>query len=178
MAYEQAIIEAYASQPLDKPVLDTLEFHHSTFVDESGKRTAARVVQGWEDWTLRLEPSAPLNPSEYVLFRGVPFSFNQPAFEAGQVPSCSFSISNISRELTKYLEMAIGKTEPILMYYRPYLQSNIEAPSMDPVYVMTLTNVTAKVTQITGTASLSDVHNWPFPYQKYTPSRFPGLVRP
>lgn len=177
MSYSEAIAEAYASQGDDQPVIDTLEFHHPTFVDDFGQRTAARVAQGFQDWTLKLEDSAPINAGEFVLFRGVPFTFTQPSFAEDEVPSCTFSISNVSRELTKYLELAILKTEPILMYYRPYLQSDPSGPQIDPVYIMTLTAAKAGVTQITGTATLSDVYNWPFPYQKYTPSRFPGLVR-
>lgn len=178
MSYEQAIIEAYASMPDDELCIDTLEFHHSAFVDDFGQPTAARVSQGFDDWDCCLEDNAPLNPGEYVTFRGVPFKFTQPSFEEDAVPSCTFSISNVSRIITKYLEQAIGKTEPITMYYRPYLQSDRSKPQMDPVYVMTLTSVKATALQITGTASLSDVHNWPFPYRKYTPTRFPGLVRP
>lgn len=176
--YEQAIIEAYASQPVDELTIDTLEFHHSTFVDDSGQRTAARVSQGFDDWELCLESDAPLNAGEYVKFRGVPFSFSNPSFEVDNLPSCTFSISNVSRELTKYLELAIGKTEPITMIYRPYLESDKSQPQMNPVMVMTLTSAKANAMNVTGTASMSDVHNWPFPYQKYTPSRFPALVRP
>lgn len=178
MPYSAAITEAYASQPDDELAIDTLEFHNSNFVDDDGNRTAARVAQGCDDWSCKLESTAPLNANEYVLFRGVPFSFTQPSFAENEVPSCTFSISNVSRELTKYMEQAIAKTEPIIMYYRPYLASDLTAPQMDPVYVMTLTAAKVGVTQITGTATLSDVHNWPFPYQKYTGTRFPGLVRP
>lgn len=176
MSFSEAITEAYASQGDDQPTVDTLEFHHSTFVDDYGQRTAARVAQGFQDWNFKLEDSAPINAGEYVVFRGVPFTFTKPQFGEDELPSCTFAISNVSRELTKYLELAIAKTEPIYMYYRPYLQSDPTGPQIDPVYVMTLTAAKVGVTQITGTATLSDVHNYPFPFQKYTPTRFPGLA--
>jgi len=48
---------------------------------------------------------------------------------------------------------------------------------MDPPVTMELTKVTVTGVSVSGTASLSDVHNWPFPFEKYLPSRFPGLVR-
>lgn len=177
MTMSAAIEEAYASNPVDERILDTLEFHHPTFVDEFGRRTAVRVVRDSVEWSLRLENTAPLNKDEYVTFLPVPFDFTQPGYAENQVPTLSFSISNVSRIITKYLEQAIAQTSPIQMYYRPYLQSDPTGPQINPVIIMTLSAATVGTMQVTGTASLSDVHNWPFPAQKYTPERFPGLVR-
>jgi len=177
MTMNAALEEAYASQPIDDQTLDTLEFHHPSFVDETGQRTAIRVIYDTETWSLKLEASAPLNGGEYVDFLPVPFSFTQPGYAEDQVPTMTFSISNVSRLVTQYLELAIGQTTPIKMIYRPYLQSDTSMPQMDPVITMTLTAAVASTMQVTGTATLSDVHNWPFPSQKYTPERFPGLQR-
>lgn len=177
MAMSEALEEAYASNPIDDFVFDTLEFHHPTFVDEFGVRTAVRVVRDTEAQMFKLEPSAPLDGDTYVEFLPVPFDLTQPGFAEDQVPTIQFSISNVSRLVTRYLELAIGQTTPITMIYRNYLQSDKSAPQIDPVITMTLTAATASTMQITGTASLNDVHNWPFPGKKYTPARFPGLAR-
>ncbi len=173
----EALAEAYASNPVDDLPLDTLEFHHPAFVDELGNPVAPRVVCDTVPWTLGLEDDAPLNPGEMVLFEPVPFEFTKPSFEEGSVPTLPFSVANVSRLLTYYLELASEQTDPIYVYYRTYLASNPSHPEMDPVVVMTLTAAKAGALRVTGTASLSDVHNWPFPGQKYTPARFPGLVR-
>lgn len=177
MSMSEAIKEAYASNPVDGLTLDTLEFHHPAFVDDFGQPTAIRVVRDSRTWNLCLENTAPLNAGQYVDFSPVPFEFTQPGFSEDQVPTLQFNISNVSRLVTKYLELAIQQTAPIKLYYRPYLDSDPSQPQMNPVIVMTLTAATAGTMQISGVASLSDVHNWPFPAQKYTPARFPGLVR-
>lgn len=177
MSMDEALAEAYASAPIDDIPLDTIEMHHPAFKDEFGNPTAIRVVRANEPWMLTLEASAPLNPGEEVEFLPVPFDFTPPGFSENQVPSLTFSISNVSRLVTQYLEQAIAQTSPITLYYRNYLASDTSAPQINPVIVMTLKAAESGTMQVTGTASLSDVHNWPFPAEKYTPDRFPGLLR-
>ncbi len=172
-----ALKEAYASAPADELTLDTIELHHPGFVDSFGNPTAVRLVQAMEDHTCTLEAAAPLNANQAVLFRACAFNFVPSGFGEDDVPSLQLTISNVSREITKYLEMAIALTDPIVVYYRPYLLSDKSHPQSDPVVRMTLTNVSAGVLDITGSASVSDVNNWPFPNKKYTPAKFPGLVR-
>ena len=173
----QALAEAYASNPVDDIVLDTLEFHHPAFIDENGNPTSIRVVCQNEEWVLGLEPSAPLNGGEMVTFYPIPFEFTPPKYSENEVPTLQFSVSNVSREIMAHLEQAVEQTTPITMIYRNYIASDPSEPQLDPVITMTVTSVKASALRITGTASLSDVHNWPFPAQKYTPERFPGLVR-
>lgn len=177
MSYEQAIIEAYADADVTEVALDTLEFRHPNFVDELGNPTSVRVVCANQDYNLRLENSAPVNPSEFVLFQKCAFEIVLPRIESGGAPELEIKVDNVSRELTRYLEMAAQDTTPIAVTYRPYLASDTNGPQMNPPLNMTLTSVTVDVFQVTGKATLSDVHNWPFPFQKYTPERFPGLVR-
>lgn len=177
MSMTEALIEAYASESIQDRPIDTLEFHHPLFRDDFGNPTAVRIVRDFIPWNLGLENTAPMNAGEIVEFSPVPFTFNEPSFGQDAVPSITFTVSNVSRLLTKYIEEAIANTDPIFMYYRNYLESNTTEPQMNPVIVMTVTAVEVGELNITATASLSDVHNWPFPYQKYTPARFPGLVR-
>lgn len=177
MSMEEALAEAYASAPTDERILETIELHHPSFLDESGQPTAIRVVQAFEDHTLTLENTAPLNPNQPVLFRACPFRFALSGFSENDTPSLQLSISNVSRIVTKYLEQAIAYTTPITVIYRPYLESDTSAPQLDPVISMTLTSVKVGIMDITGNATLSDVHNWPFPTLKYTPEAYPGLVR-
>lgn len=177
MSLDQAIKEAYASAPIDEVILDTLELRHPSFVDDLGNPTAVRVVCGYENYSLTLEPNAPLQGGQTVEFIGCPFGFTLPEVGETSVPQLQIRIQNVSREVTKYLELASVSTVAIGVTYRPYLASDPSGPQMDPPYYMTLSKVVADVFQITGTATINDVHNWPFPAEKYTPERFPGLVR-
>lgn len=175
MSLEQALQECYASNPVDQFPLDTVELLHPSFTDENGVLASVRAVLGYEQWELGLEADAPLNPGEMVTFYPIPFDISPVGFAEGETPKLTFSISNVSRLLTKYLEQAIADTRPITVIYRQYLNTDTSRPQIDPVVTMTLTKATAGVTTVTGTATLSDVYSWPFPWQRYTPTRFPGL---
>lgn len=171
MPYTQAIAEAYASAPVDELALNTIELQHPNFFDENGAPTALRLVQGFEDYTLGIEGGA------MVLFSGVPFTFSLPGFDEGSVPQLQLSIDNVSHLITTYLEQAIESLEPITVVYRPYLASDPSGPQLDPPITMRLTKVTVDIFTATGTATLDDVNNWPFPNRRYTANDFPGLFR-
>ena len=52
---QQAIIEAYASSPSDVFIYHTLEIKHPDFIDDDGKPTTIRIVQGFHGITATLE---------------------------------------------------------------------------------------------------------------------------
>lgn len=177
MSYKDAIKEAYATSDLSEIILDTLELRHPNFVGSDGNPTAVRIVRAYESYNLRLENNAPVNGGQVVTFVPCAFDFTMPSFEEGSVPELQIKVDNVSREMTKYIEEAASSIVPIGITYRPYLASDVNGPQMDPPYHFTLSKVIVDIFQITGTATMNDVTNWPFPSEKYTPSRFPGLVR-
>lgn len=177
MSMEQALAECYASEPVDEFSLDTIELIHPAFIDNAGNQDSIRAVLANEAWDLTLEADAPLKPGQTLTFSPIPFTFTMPGFSEGEVPKLTFGISNVSRIVTQYLEQAIEQTTPITLIYRPYSSKDTSAPQLDPVIIMELSEAVAGVFQVTGVASLSDVHNYPFPAQLYTPTRFPALVR-
>lgn len=177
MSMKEALKECYASEPVDEFALDTIELIHPAFVDEAGRPTSIRAVLANEPWTFGIEIDAPLNAGQMVKFDPIPFQFTQPGFGPDEVPTLNFSISNVSRIVTGYLEQAIEQTDPITVIYRVYSSRDTSSPQIDPVITMELTDAKVGVMQTSGTASLSDVHNYPFPSQLYTPERFPGLMR-
>lgn len=176
MSYTEALKEAYASAPVDKPALVTLEIHHPSFEDDQGNRTAIRVVRAYKDYTLGLEPTAPLNGGQMVLFQKCAFELKEPGFSEKNVPTMPITINGVSRKINGYLEQAILTRAPLVVYMRPYLESNLTAPSMDPPYRFELTNVTVDLFQVTGECNLKDVFNFGFPNDKFTTTVFPGLV--
>lgn len=177
MTWSQAMKEAYASADVDEVPINTLELRHPSFEDENGQPVAIRVYDGYDDVTLGLEADAPIDGGKMVEFKAVRFSMTLPKMEENAVPQLQIVLSNVSREITKYLEQASQVLEPIAVTMRPYLLSSPEAPQLDPPIHMTLKKVSVDVFQITGTASLEDVYNWGFPFRKYMPDEWPGLKR-
>lgn len=178
MAYSEAIQEAYASAPINEITIDTIELQHPAFVDNLGQPSAIRVALHYEDIMLGLEADAILNPGQMVKFLACEFTVSLPEVsEDGATPSIQLSIANVSREITKYLEMAKQSLVPIRVTYRPYLLSNTAVPQMDPPIVMEMSEIDVDVFQATGNATIEDVHNFPFPNEKYDINRFPGLRR-
>ncbi|WP_240202686.1 DUF1833 family protein [Burkholderia sp. LMG 13014] len=175
--YEQALKEAYAANPTHEVVLDTLEIRHPAFVDDEGNQMAVRIVRGYDDVVATLERDAPLDSGQTVTFIAAAFNFTLPGFKEGEIPQLQLTLDNVSREVTAQLEQAIGQVAPIEVTYRPFLYSDLSAPQMDPPINMLLTNVKVDVFQVTGTATLNDVHNWGFPSRMYDIASFPGLLR-
>lgn len=175
--WDEALEEAYASAPVDEQELFTLELHHPNFIDDQGVHTAIRVVLANEDHDLTLENTAVIDAGKLVTFTKCAFTFTYPSYEEGKVPTLPITIDGVSREITGQLEYAIASLQPIIVYARTYLLSDPSGPQIDPPYKFTLTDVQVDVFQVTGTCNLNDVHNWPFPANKYTRDRFPGLAR-
>lgn len=178
MAYKEAIQEAYASAPVNEIAVDTFELYHPSFVNELNQPTAIRVCLAHEDLMFGLEADAILNPGQMVKFLACEFTATLPdVSEDGGTPSIQLGIANVSREITKYLELAKQSLTPIKVTYRPYLLSNPSVPQMDPPIVMEMSEIDVDVFQATGTATLEDIRNFPFPYETYNITRFPGLRR-
>lgn len=177
MSLELALQEAYASARQDVVVFHTLELRHPDFVDDSGLPTAIRVVIGWENIQVRLEPEAPMDPGAWVQFVAGAFNFALPGFEENQIPRLKITLDGVSREVVQHIEAAMRQPRPVEVTYRPYLSSDLSKPQMSPPLHMTLAGIKVDAFQVSGVATLTDVHNWPFPFEKYLASRFPGLVR-
>lgn len=174
----EALAEVYASNPDDDFVLDTLELRHPSFIDDDGNPAPIRVVADHQDLTATLESDAPLNAGQSVKFVAMAFQFKLPAMEEGQPPELDITLDGVSREVIVHMENAVGQTQQIEVTFRRFLASNPAAGPQDGE-PLTLYAATAKatLTQVTMTASLTDVHNKPFPSRTYTPRDFPGLVR-
>lgn len=178
MAYKDAIQEAYAGGAVNEIAVDTIELYHPSFVNELGQPSAIRVALTYEDTMFGLEADAILNPGQMVKFLACEFTVTLPEVsEDGATPSIQLGIANVSREITKYLELAKQSLTPIQVTYRPYLLSNPSVPQMDPPIVLQMSEVDVDVFQATGTATLEDIRNFPFPYETYNINRFPGLRR-
>lgn len=172
-----AIKEAYATAPQGEVILHTLEFRHPSFEDELGAPTAIRVVHDHADLNARLETSAPLNPDEYVTFIAFAFDFSLPEVQQTAMPEITITIDNVSQDIERNLALAVASPYKIEVTYRPYLNTDLTGPQMNPPLTLTVTGVEANDFQITARATFSDMANKLFPGVDYTAETFPGLVR-
>lgn len=166
-----ALKEAYAAAPQDVVILHTLEFRHPAFNEP------LRVVLDHVDHTCTLEAGAPENPSEAVLFVGYAFDIVLPGVDDGAAPEVVITIDNVTMEIEDNISAALLTTDKVMVTYRPYLSTDLSAPTMNPPLTLTITQITADQFQITARARMGDYANKAFPSELYTATRFPGLVR-
>lgn len=176
-ALSEAITEAYASAPSDTIILHTLEIRHPAFIDEDGNSDAIRVVSNFEDFTANLESTSAMNAGEPVLFRHYPFSLTLPPITDKSTPSARLTIDNVSRLIVSNIELAVESLEVIRVIYRPYLSTDLSGPQYDPPIELVLSDITANVFSVSGTATFGDLANKSFPRRVYDLKHFPGLAR-
>ena len=170
-ALSQALKEAYAAAPCDVVTLHTLEFRHPAFTQP------LRVVLDHADHTCTLEADAPADPSTAVLFVGYAFDIVLPNMDTGAAPEVVITIDNVSMEIEDNISAALATIDKVMVTYRPYLSTDLSAPSMNPPMTLTVTHISADQFQITARAQLGDYANKAFPGENYTATRFPGLVQ-
>jgi hypothetical protein len=174
----EALAEVYASNPQDEVVLDTLELRHPSFIDESGNPAPIRVVADHDDLLATLEADAPLDAGRSVQFIAMAFQFSLPSMEEGQAPQIDITLDGASAEIVAHLESAVTQTAQIECTHRRFLASNPAAGPQDgEPLTLYVASAKATLTQASATATLTDIHNKPFPARVYRPDDFPGLVR-
>jgi hypothetical protein len=173
----RAIKEAYASAPTGVIVIDTLEFRHPNFRDELGVPTAIRAVLGHSNLEARLEEDAPQNAGEYVTFIAMSFELELPNIEHIAQPEIGISIDNVSRDIEDNLMLAAASPYPIEVTYRPYLNTDLTQPQMNPPLTMTLISAEADDFRVSARASYGNAANVLCPRETYNVARFPGLQR-
>jgi hypothetical protein len=172
-----AIREAYASAPSGVVVIHTLEFRHPNFIDQFGTPVAIRAVLGHDSLEAKLEADAPQNAGEYVIFIPMGFELELPNIEHIAVPEIVISIDNVSRELEDNLTLAAASPYPVEVTYRPYLNTDLTEPQMNPPLTMTLISAEADDFRVTARATYGNAANILCPREVYNTARFPGIQR-
>lgn len=167
----QALKEAYAAAPSDVVEYHTLEFRHPAWAEP------LRVVRDYDDLTATLEIDAPQNAGEAVLFTRYAFDFSLPEVGPDATPMITITIDNVSLEIEDNINIAIQTTDLMEVTYRPFLSTDLSTPAMNPPLTMTVRSVSAGSFQLTARASIGDYANRRFPFEEFTATRFPGLVR-
>lgn len=173
----QAIKEAYASAPAGVIDIHTLEFRHPNFLDEFNVPAPIRVVLGHQILQAKLEDDAPQNPGQYVTFIPMAFDLELPNVEHLAMPEIGISIDNVSRVIEDNLSIAAASPYPIEVTYRPYLNTDLSQPQMNPPLTMTLTSAEADDFKVNARATYGNAANVLVPRQVYNTERFPGIQR-
>lgn len=170
-SYSEALKELQAgNRPLEMQY-DCLEIRHPDMTEP------IRIVQGFNDVVVRHEKDAPLNPNELCRYIGAPWSMKLPDVAENTMPEIQLNFDNVSREITQYLELAATQNQPLKVIYRVYTSSTLEvSPQIDPPIEMEISEATANNYSVTTTANLENVFSAVFPYERYTPQRFPALT--
>lgn len=172
---EQALEEAYASAPQDLIVLDTIEVHHRTF--DVPIRVVRYPVTGPtpDIFKLKLEPTAPLNPNEYVEFIGAPFDLKPPDQSVDSIGTFEIRIDGLDDQVDQYMENAAIDGGVLTAIYRTFIVG-MEDQGPSSVWVgLELENPRIEgMTFIINAAVL----RWAIrPYGRiYTAMEYPGLV--
>ena len=167
--FDEAIKEAYASNPDDKIILSTIEIYPDSL------SSPARLVLDYADFTGTLESTAPNDASTAVLFSKAMFKFSLPE-SSDRLPMMELSIDNVSQIIGQAIEDAIDNQDVIPVIYREFIESDT---TPEPHYIlknMALKNINVG-NSITGSLYFADYTNRQFPNSFFTTERFPGLVR-
>ncbi len=172
-----ALAEAAALAPSDEIIWHTLEVRHPDFEDENGDRASLLLVADTEPLTAPLEADAPVYPGEWRSFIPLAFNFALTPIEAGTTPEIEISIDGVTRSLIYYLDLAMASAVPLVVAYRPYLDTAIaDGPQMDPVLTFEVSDVTVGLTNVTMRARTGIDLRGAFPRRIYTITEFPGLA--
>lgn len=166
MALSDDLIKVYASAPGGRRYIETLEFSHPLFSQ------AHFLAADYTVWNFLLEDGSPQQ------FEAVPFTVKLPDSTTSGNQSLQFAVGNVGRLLADELEAAImNPRTPIKCVYRVYLDIPNTAPQNDPVLSLSVTSVNVTDQTVSAEATHVDVLNRRFPFEVYTTSMFPGLLR-
>lgn len=172
-----ALAEAAALAPADEIIRHTLEIRHPDFRNAAGLPDSVWITADTEPLDAPLEADAPVRPGETVTFVALAFSFTLVPIEPGTTPEMEITIDGVNRSVVHYLDIAMRSAKPIVVAYRPYLDSALsDGPQMDPVPTFELSDVSVGLTSISMKARTGIDLRGAFPVRKYTTTEFPGLA--
>lgn len=176
ISISEALAEAYSSAPDSEVIVDTLEFKHVAFKDSEGNPFYPRVVNAHKPLSATLEPSAPVNASEEVVFEKCYFSLTLPELsDSDKLPEISILVSNIAKNLSPYLARAKEIRAPLYVTWRRYLMSDLTRPHIDPPLTFVVTSISSNLSDVTASAGFFDLSNLRFPSKLYTSDEHPML---
>jgi hypothetical protein len=167
MSLTNAMEEAYAANTHENVILETIELDHVTF------DTPARFVSG-VDAAIDLPLTLGGDP---VTFTPVSFSAVLPGDGEGGPTPMRLRVSDVTGQLTPYLELAVGSTTPIEITYRAYTTGDLTQPG-DVISRLYLSEVEQNADGVEGSISFQEIELQAFPLATYDEEFYPMLQNP
>ncbi len=161
---------ARVSAPHDVVIVDTIELRHPSFPAN------IYLTNQKEDFTAALEPDAGVSPLT-VLFRHAGFKITLPKMGTNGVQTLNLAMSNLDREVSRHLEIALLNPVPIEVFYRPYIYDKWDSPAEIPPRKLSLDSAVVDALVANGRATTIDWINKKLHKLIYDVERFPGLRR-
>lgn len=164
-ALTAAIQESYASAPKGVFLLDTLEISHPSIPAET-----IFIVRETKSYDLTLEDGVTVETFQ-------PLAFNitlPPAGDKG-IQELRLEVDNVDRSISDFFALAKDYRTPVKVVYRPYLNTDLSTPQLDPPLELNLTDVKITAEKVTSRATFADLINKKHPLEMYTRSRFVSL---
>jgi hypothetical protein len=181
-----ALEEAYAAADPDIPIIPTISIYFDGLVDDADAPADVFLFDGANPTRINddgsreldavLESTAPRRASSSVMFSAVPFSISIPDTTTDPTPRATLTVDNVGREMIDLLIQAAQGGKAIYITYREYLVGSEGAgPENDPPLKFNLVEVSASGVSVSGRLITLTVGSRRFPWQSYSPSRFPTL---
>lgn len=171
VSYSEALKEAMAVAPIDRAILETLEFLHPDLA------APIRLVANTEDITACLEEDAPADGGEYVEFTAVRIGLQRPAEDENAArPTAQFWVDGVSSQVAQHLTPLVHSLEPVQVNIRCYAADDLSGPASVPAMQLELVSITVEETRVTCSAAFGDQANRRFPGKSFLPGEYPGLA--
>lgn len=157
-------------------IFDTIELRHPAFLDENGNPIALRFVNNFADIQAKLEADAPMNGGETVTFTATRFDHVKPDSPETGLPQAQIAVSNVMRELSPWMTLAVSSVAPVELSLRQFLADDLTEPCF-VMHNLTFDNAQSTIRRVTATAGFQDLLNLPCPREIYTLENSPGLRR-
>jgi hypothetical protein len=163
MSLQDAIKEAYASAPVNRIIINTIE------IRQTGVQDPIYIAQSHREIIANDENGIPRT------FSPVGFQFSLPPSNEEGFRSLNIAIDNIGRQVSDFVKAAKSEPVPVEAVYRPYLSDDLTVPQMIPPLVLFLKDIQVTNHSVTGRATFMDIVNKKFPWALYNRARFPAL---
>lgn len=166
MALSEELQEIYASNTTGQIVYDTVVMYHPLFTQTfyliaDPTPRALRVEDGLGGFTTEV-------------FTPFAFNISRPAKGSNQ-QDMQFNFDNVAQIGIEQLELAAEDMDtPITITFRPYI-AGTDFPQATAI-ILSMTNVSATATSISGTASRTNLFGRKVPSRSYDPWIFKGVA--
>lgn len=161
-----ALREAATYAPIERVVLATYEFIHSTFASR------ALVVCNYEDITAKDEAGVTVT---YVAIGGLRTSGFEESDQAA-TPTLKLELDGVSGQLISALDLALTTLEPVYVIERIYVSDDLSTPALLPPAKAVVRSADVSEVRVSLEVGFGDPANQPFPRKVFTRKEHPGLA--